>query len=167
MEDSSALSLYETDFIAWAEQQAEALRGVPNLKGHGVDVENLIEEVEALGREELRKFEDSIRSAVLRLIRAAFEPDAELARIPASEVTGFLREAMQHVSPTVLDRIVPDRLWAEAWEEAETLLPEGALPDGPGPCPFATDRFLLNGFVLRKALERIRALPFERPDRED
>lgn len=167
MEDRPALSLYETDFIAWAEEQVSALRGVPNISDHGVDLENLIEEVETLAREELRKFEDAIRSAVLRLIRAAFEPDAELARIPASEVTGFLREAMQHVSPTVLDRIVPDRLWAEAWEEAETLLPEGALPEGPGPCPFATDRFLLTGFELRKALERIRALSGECPGGED
>jgi Domain of unknown function DUF29 len=40
-------SLYERDFVGWTEQMGEALR-----RGDwaGLDVENLIEEVEALGR---------------------------------------------------------------------------------------------------------------------
>jgi hypothetical protein len=40
-------SLYDRDFVGWTEQMAEALR-----QGDwaGLDVENLIEEVEALGK---------------------------------------------------------------------------------------------------------------------
>jgi hypothetical protein len=45
-------ALYDEDFLEWTQQQAEYLR-----KGHwaGLDVENLVEELEALNRSEQRE----------------------------------------------------------------------------------------------------------------
>jgi hypothetical protein len=161
MEDRPTISLYETDYIAWAEAQAEALRSVPQLVEHGVDLENLIEEVETLARQEFREFEDALRSALSRLIRAAFEPDASLARRPLSEVACFLQAARTRRSPTALGRLNLDLLWAEAWVEAEGFLPDGALPDTAAGCPFEVETLLRRGFFLRSALERIRDLRCE------
>jgi hypothetical protein len=161
MDDDQNANLYDTDFIAWAETQAEVLRANPGLSDQGVDLENLIEEVETLARQEFRAFEDSLRSSLSRLIRAAFDPDAGSARSALSEVTGHIREARYRGSPTALERLDHDRVWAEAWGEAESRLPEDALPDGPGPCPLALEGLLKRGFDLRATLERVRALPCE------
>lgn len=161
MEDDQNSNLYDTDFISWAETQAQALRANPGLSDQGVDLENLIEEVETLARQEFRAFEDALRAGLSRLIRAAFDPDAASARCALSEVTGQIREARYRGSPTALSRLDPDRVWADAWEEAEARLPEDALPEGPGPCPLAIESLMRRGFDLRATLERVRALPCE------
>ncbi len=46
-------SLYEEDFYAWTQQQAEALRRLPPL-GNELDLEHIAEEIEDLGRSDLR-----------------------------------------------------------------------------------------------------------------
>jgi hypothetical protein len=57
--------LYDVDFVAWTEQQAEALRAT----AHGVtnqplDWENLAEEIESLGKSDRRE----LRSQIYRII---------------------------------------------------------------------------------------------------
>src|ERR687884_1012100 len=49
-------SLYETDILAWTEQQAAALRDLAGRRDlpNALDLENVIEEIETLGRNELK-----------------------------------------------------------------------------------------------------------------
>jgi Domain of unknown function DUF29 len=49
----STQSLYEEDFYAWTQQQAELLRRLP-LVGNELDLEHVAEEIEDLGRSDLR-----------------------------------------------------------------------------------------------------------------
>jgi len=49
----STESLYEADFYAWTQQQAELLRRLPAL-GNDIDLEHIAEEIEDLGRADLR-----------------------------------------------------------------------------------------------------------------
>jgi hypothetical protein len=49
----STESLYEEDFYAWTQQQAELLRRLPAI-GNEIDLEHIAEEIEDLGRSELR-----------------------------------------------------------------------------------------------------------------
>src|SRR5437016_11710401 len=46
-------SLYEEDFYAWTQQQAELLRSLPAV-GNEIDLEHVAEEIEDLGRSDLR-----------------------------------------------------------------------------------------------------------------
>jgi hypothetical protein len=46
-------TLYEEDFYAWTQRQAELLRCLPN-PGNELDLENIAEEIESLGRSDLR-----------------------------------------------------------------------------------------------------------------
>jgi hypothetical protein len=46
-------SLYEEDFYAWTQQQAELLRRLPAI-GNEIDLEHIAEEIEDLGRSDLR-----------------------------------------------------------------------------------------------------------------
>lgn len=148
--------LYETDFPAWAEGQAAALRARPELARLGLDLPNLIEELETLAREEVRALEDGVRTGLVRLLLAAAEPDPARAAGPLSQVSGPLIAARRHLSPTGRARLDPDRLWAEAWEEAVAALPDGALPAEPFPCPIPVWPLLERGFRPREALERVR-----------
>lgn len=151
-------TLYDTDFIAWAEEQADALRALALPDGSVLDLPNLIEEMETLARRELVQFERLVGCALERLIRAALDPDLDRARGSLSQVTGFLREACQRSCPTGLSRIDLQRIWSEACDRAEVHLPEDSLPAGKTPFPFATEALLAPGFVLRDAIEAIRDL---------
>ena len=56
-------SLYDTDFLAWSKQQAEALRAAMR---NGLDLGNLAEEIEDLGKSVRREQQkpDSTSSAI-------------------------------------------------------------------------------------------------------
>ena len=49
----SAQSLYEEDFYAWTQRQAELLRRLAPV-GNELDMEHIAEEIEDLGRSDLR-----------------------------------------------------------------------------------------------------------------
>jgi len=67
--------LYEQDFIGWTEQQALLLRKAADAGSNlGLDWNNLIEEVESLGRSELHAAGSQIRRIVLHLLKLEFSP---------------------------------------------------------------------------------------------
>ena len=159
MSAAETSTLYETDFIAWAEAQAAALRAVPDPSGLGLDLQNLIEEVESLARQDLFEFEDRIRTALTRLILAAHHPDPARARAELAGVSRPLIDARGWRSPTGLARLDPEKLWSEAREEAAADLPDGALQGDPTPCPFRLEDLLARGFDPREARSRVLRRP--------
>jgi predicted RNA-binding protein len=59
-------TLYDEDFVAWTEQQAEVLRSAAHGKtNHPLDWENLAEEIESLGKSDRRE----LRSQIYRVVR--------------------------------------------------------------------------------------------------
>jgi hypothetical protein len=156
MSEPAPPDLYETDFVAWAERQAAALRALPDPSPFGLDLPNLIEEVESLARREQFELEERVRSALVRLLLAAVDPDPDRSRAALSGVSGPLIEARGLRSPTALSRLDPDLIWSDAREEAEAGLPSGALEGAPGPCPFRPKELLARGFCPQAALARLR-----------
>jgi Domain of unknown function DUF29 len=67
-------SLYDHDFHAWTQVMAEALRSGD---WSALDVENLVEEIESLGRRERQELEN--RLAALKELDAAGEIDLRYA----------------------------------------------------------------------------------------
>jgi Domain of unknown function DUF29 len=65
-------SLYDRDFVGWTEQMIEALR-----QGDwaGLDVENLIEEVKALGRSDRRAIKSRLEVLLMHLLKWQFQPE--------------------------------------------------------------------------------------------
>ena len=71
---TAAAQLYEQDFVRWAETQAAALRDAARSGANlPLDWDNLIEEVESLGRSERRELE--------RRLAAVLEPLLKLNRV--------------------------------------------------------------------------------------
>jgi Domain of unknown function DUF29 len=70
---TSVSDLYEQDFVGWTEQQARLLR---EAAAQGINVPldwaNLAEEVEGLGRSELRALESQLHRLILHLLKLEF-----------------------------------------------------------------------------------------------
>jgi len=67
--------LYEKDFVRWAEQQAQAIRGAgaagTNLP---IDWENVAEEIDSLGRSQRTELRSRIRNIILHLMKLEASP---------------------------------------------------------------------------------------------
>jgi Domain of unknown function DUF29 len=65
-------TLYDTDFYAWAQQQAAALRAKD---WAALDIEHLAEEVEELRKTECRGIRSQLRLILSHLLRWVYQPD--------------------------------------------------------------------------------------------
>lgn len=65
-------ALYNQDFLKWTQQQAEYLQ-----KGYWakLDVDNLVEELEALGRNEQREIGSYLQVLVMHLLKCQYQPE--------------------------------------------------------------------------------------------
>ena len=74
-------SLYDTDFLAWSKQQAEALRSaMSGGSNQRLDLGNLAEEVEDLGKSIRRELQSQIRRIVRHLLKLEHSPAEEPRR---------------------------------------------------------------------------------------
>lgn len=64
--------LYETDFLEWVSKTADLLK---QGKFSELDVENLTEEVEDLGRREKRALESNLRVVLIHLLKWQYQPN--------------------------------------------------------------------------------------------
>ena len=69
--DRRGQALYEQDFYAWVEEQVEALRS-----GHtqGLDIENLAEEIEDMGRSQRRAVKSALIIILIHLLKYRYQP---------------------------------------------------------------------------------------------
>jgi hypothetical protein len=125
---SDMSSLYDDDILLWSEQQAAAIRRlgrsareIPN----ELDIENVAEEIESVGRSELAAVESYLELIFVHLIRLVVEPDSTSIRHWRSEIAAFHSNARRRYSPSMRQRIDIDALWRSAREQS-LLAYEGA-----------------------------------------
>jgi len=63
--------MYETDFYGWTQRQAEAMRSGDLA---GLDLENLIEEIESMGKREKRELESRLEVLLAHLLKWRYQP---------------------------------------------------------------------------------------------
>ena len=134
-------SAYDEDFFSWTQDQAAALRRAGK---HGdIDVEHLAEEIEDLGKRDLREVTLFLRPVFLHLMKIAANPEAQSVPHWRSETRAFARSAADAFSPGMRRLIDVLDLWAEALqaltEDAKDL---GLAPLPAQSCPFALDEIL-------------------------
>jgi Domain of unknown function DUF29 len=64
-------SLYDEDFYAWTQQQAGLLRRMPRV-GTELDLDNIAEEIEDLGRSDLRTAQSLVEHIIEHLLKLEF-----------------------------------------------------------------------------------------------
>jgi len=69
--NTATAQLYETDFYGWIQYQAETLRA---RNFANLDLDNLIEEIESMGRSEQRELESRLEVLLMHLLKWVFQP---------------------------------------------------------------------------------------------
>ena len=155
-EQPSVPATYDGDFYTWTQQQAAALRLTRDVIGASVDVEHLAEEIEDLGKRDLRE----VGSFLERLIEHLLKLDAcRSSRDGAhwwSEASHFQTSAVAAFTPGMRQLLDADRIWTKGCKAAGRFLRdvEGA-PRAPTSSPFSVDDLLLADFDIDAALARL------------
>jgi hypothetical protein len=132
-------ALYERDFAAWAEAQAEALRAG---RLDALDLAHLADEVGDLSSRDRDAPELDLETLVLYLLTWRHQPDQRsrsweaIIKVARRNIAKLLRRSpsLRRGLPAALDEIYPS---ARIRAGAETGLPDDAFPDA---CPFAPDQ---------------------------
>ena len=152
---------YEDDIYAWSQHQAAVLRRMaanPAALPNDLDIENVAEEIETLGRSELQGVGSHLARMLEHVIKAASSPAAYPPTTWLGEVAREQGDAAEAHRPSMRQNLDLDGAWRRARRIAavelrafgEAIAP---LPEG---CPFALEELLdLNtqpeAFVARLA----------------
>jgi hypothetical protein len=104
---SKAAELYDRDFYAWTQEQAEALR--THFRGDNrLDVEHLAEEIADLGDSELQAVESYVEQIIAHLLKLDYSGQADPRAHWRAEVLNFRRSVERKVSPTIRRKVEAD-----------------------------------------------------------
>jgi Domain of unknown function DUF29 len=112
--------LYETDILAWSEQQAGALRELTTRRDlpNALDLAHVVEEIEDVGQSELNAVKSFIRHVLSHAIKCAVDPEALSVRHWQAEIGNWQNELADRVSPSMRRRIDLEVLWSRAVRQA-------------------------------------------------
>lgn len=141
--------LYEEDFFAWAQDQAQALRRLAELRPNDeLDLEHLIEEVEDLGASRRKAVRSQTRRIIERLLKLQHSPAAQPRAGWAESIIDARSELRDDLTPSLrrdLEASLPE-LYAQARRDTAhrlRLYGESAAADAlPPTCPYTLDQLL-------------------------
>jgi hypothetical protein len=103
--------LYDEDILTWSEQQAELLR---RRSANALDWDNLAEEIEDVGRSQLRPVESHLIQALLRDLKAEAWPLSRDVPHWRAEARGQRDDARSAFTPSMAQRIDVSALYRRA-----------------------------------------------------
>lgn len=158
-EQASAPATYDGDFFIWTQQQAAALRLTRDVIGGSVDVEHVAEEIEDLGKRDLRE----VGSFLVRLVEHLLKLDA----LPSSPDRGHWLSEAGHSQDSAVDAFTPGmrqlldagRIWERGRKRAAISVREtaGSVTGWPVTSPFEIDELLSEDFDIHAALAKLTA----------
>lgn len=135
-------TLYQTDFYRWTQQQAALLR---NEEYAQLDLPNLIEEIEAMGKSDKREVESRLTVILEHLLKFRQEPKSRArnhwrrtVQIKQIDLARLLRE--NHTLRTQINNFIDD-----AYQDARKLAATGinrTITTIPPTCPWAATELL-------------------------
>ncbi|MFS8875378.1 DUF29 domain-containing protein [Synechococcus sp. R5-13] len=135
------MALYDCDFYAWTQEQAALLR---SRQWDRLDIPNLVEEIETLGRQERRELVNRLGILVGHLLKWQFQPQQR----SKSRIATII-EQRQEIQELIADNPSLKSYLVEAIEKAyqkgillvakETPL---SLDDLPAQCPYTLDQVM-------------------------
>jgi hypothetical protein len=146
-------SLYQTDYYAWTKDQAAKLRALAAARANStLDLEDLAEEIESLGRSDWRAARSHVQRVIEHLLKLEFSP----AREPRPDWLDSIDQARDELADLltpVLRREVEDDL-ATAFDrgkrEAAKALRRHGEHEGatalPTACPYSLDQIVSHGW---------------------
>ena len=164
-------ALYDDDIVLWSEEQAALIRrlgrtrrGLPN----ELDIENVAEEIESVGRSEMASVESFLRLLMLHLIKIASAPNAPAISHWRDEVRNFGADALIRFAPSMAQRIDLERGWSLARHQAESSLKEhgDAVAPLPHRCPWTVEELVRQPVDVDYLLSRLQDYAIREPSEQ-
>ena len=140
-------TLYDQDFYAWTQEQAALLRegAVQDL-----DLTNLAEEIESLGKSEMRALESHLEVLVLHLLKWQYQPARRQTghswratiRTQRAALADMLEESPS-MARELFTLLTKGYSLARQWASDDTHLP---LATFPVECPWSLEQVLAEDF---------------------
>lgn len=137
------MSLYDTDFVAWTRQQSTLLRSMPDT--HSLDIANLVDEIEGLGRTAIADLSIAIKQVLSGLIRRSVDP----ASANVEDIYLAQAEMIIRADAGVWKHVDVDKLWRLAKRLVDVELPER--------CPLSIEQLIADDFDVTRALSVLRS----------
>jgi Domain of unknown function DUF29 len=137
-------SLYQTDYYAWTKQQAAELRAMAAARVDSkLDLENLAEEVESLGRSDLNTVRSQVRRIIEHLLKLEYSPASE-PRIDWRDSVAQARDEIEdHITASMFPDVAADldKLFGRARRNAASGLVRHGEREAaralPTDCPYS------------------------------
>ena len=134
-------STYEQDFYQWTQEQAELLKAGALSQ---LDVENLIEEIESMGKSQKRALISRMTVLLMHLLKWDYQPDRRSGSWKSTiitqrkEIKRLLKDnpGLKSIITEMLTEIYLD---AAEIASAETELPESTFPET---CPYTVEHLM-------------------------
>ena len=144
--DAMTTSKYETGFYTWANEQAALVRAG---RFDEVDIENIAEELETLGRSEARELKSRYRTLLLHLLKWRYQADKRSWSWETTIKRKRGREIPDHMKENSGLKPRQQELFEAAYALARgDVADETGLPDATFPAdrPFTLDEAMDPGF---------------------
>ena len=136
---------YETDVIAWANEQAAFIRsGRFDL----LDIEHIADEIEDVGKREKRELRNRMAVLLAHLLKWQYQPGFQsnswkrTIKEQRRGIAGCLKE-----SPSLKTDLVEPDWWEWVWSDAASIaLKETGLDCFPESCPWNFEQIMNSGF---------------------
>ncbi|HWD59248.1 MAG TPA: DUF29 domain-containing protein [Stellaceae bacterium] len=137
---------YDDDFFAWTQEQARLLR---NGELSQLDVENVAEELESMGRRDKRELDSRLEVLLTHLLKWHLQ-----VQMRSPSWSGTIREQRRRIkkllrespslNPAVAELLPEVYVEAREWAGRETGLIDSAFP---AECPFTPEQILSEDFL--------------------
>jgi hypothetical protein len=138
------MSDYDSDIVTWSEHQGALLRRLARGEkvNAQIDWENVAEEVESVGREQLHAVESQLLQALIHMLKARSWPNSRDAGVWIADSMNCRARAANRFVPSMRQRIDIARLYRQA-RRAIPPTTEGVTPlPVPEMCSFTLDALL-------------------------
>lgn len=145
----SKATLYDQDFLQWTQQQADCLR-----KGRWaeLDIDNLVEELEALGRSEQRELGSYLQVLLMHLLKCQYQSERRTKSWDdtLSNCRDKIQDSLED-TPS-LQRFLQDQEWVEkhyrrARRDTEKEM-QKLVETFPTECPYTIKQILDPNFLV-------------------
>ena len=106
---------YDTDFLRWTEQQVDALRARELTR---IDWDNLVEEVETLGRSERNELFNRLRTIIEHLLKYEYGLDRNPAAGWKRTIIGQRPKLLDHINQSPSLRPIASTMLQDLYEDA-------------------------------------------------
>ncbi|HEU0215172.1 MAG TPA: DUF29 domain-containing protein [Stellaceae bacterium] len=137
------VSLYEDDFYAWTQQQADLLRRLP-VTSNQLDAELLAEEIEDLGRSEVRSAQSLCENIIEHLLKLEYSGLNDPANHWRREITEWRLQLEKTLTRSIVVKLDLPRRYGSVLRLLRHEVPP--LPEllnrVPRECPYSLDQII-------------------------